>query len=156
MERCLDCRAQCEHLLLLYPLRIVIVGLKFTAPRFIIYWALCDQLETLGQITVATECFHHLMSELGGDKNLHAEHAEWVDGEQSRVLCTYYLISYQASSSVSPRNWSVLEMPQSMLSNITRPYPSIQQHYPSIWPYHRVSSSNEAKRTKPWVYGRMH
>ncbi|KAI9566208.1 hypothetical protein HD554DRAFT_1206209 [Boletus coccyginus] len=55
-----------------------VATVNFTAPRFTIYWALCDHLETLNQIMVAAECFHAAMSELGGDKGLGVEQAEWV------------------------------------------------------------------------------
>ncbi|KAF8547863.1 hypothetical protein OG21DRAFT_1449832 [Imleria badia] len=63
----------------------LIAALNFTAPRFTIYRALCDQLETLDRIAVATSCFYELMSELEGVKNLHAEQAEWVHDFRERI-----------------------------------------------------------------------
>jgi len=52
-----------------------------------IYRALCDHLEMLNRIVVATECFHGMMSELG-DENLGAEQAEWVLGKHSCITST--------------------------------------------------------------------
>ena len=58
-----------------------------------IYRALCDHLEILGQIIAATECFHQMDSELGEEVKLHAEHAEWVVGECSCIPCWYSRLS---------------------------------------------------------------
>jgi len=69
--------------------RLDTVALKFTVPRFTIYRALCDHLETLNQIMDATDCFHQMMSELGGGTNLRVEQAEWILGERSRIPCRY-------------------------------------------------------------------
>ena len=66
-----------------------------------VYRVLCDHLETLNQIMVATECFHQMMSELGGDKNLHVEQAEWVLGKRSCIpyryccLCNHFLSDFK-------------------------------------------------------------
>ncbi|KAF8546584.1 hypothetical protein OG21DRAFT_1491063 [Imleria badia] len=59
-------------------------ALSFTVPRFTIYRALCDHLETLDQLTVAMECFHQMNSELTEQTNLHAEQ-EWVLHFRQRV-----------------------------------------------------------------------
>ena len=63
--------------------------MKFTPPRFAIYLTLCDHLETLDQITAATECFHQMNSELGKEVELHAEKSEWVFGECSHITCRF-------------------------------------------------------------------
>ena len=61
------------------------VCLEFTTPRFTVYQALCDHLESLNLMTVATECFHQMMGEFG-DENLHAEQTAWILSERSRTM----------------------------------------------------------------------
>lgn len=51
------------------------------APKFTIYVAICERLETLEQVMDAAECFHQMTSELDGEMNLLAEETEWTDGE---------------------------------------------------------------------------
>ena len=43
----------------------------------------------LNQIRDATDCFHQMMSDLGGGTNLCVEQVEWILGEQSRIPCRY-------------------------------------------------------------------
>ena len=63
--------------------------MEFTASRFAIYRALCDHLDTLGQITTATKCFQQMNSELENAVELHTEQAEWVVGECCCIPCRY-------------------------------------------------------------------
>ena len=51
------------------------------ASKFTVYRTICEHLETLDQITVATDCFQHMKSELAKETNLHTEQAKWVHGE---------------------------------------------------------------------------
>ncbi|KAF8552627.1 hypothetical protein OG21DRAFT_1498291 [Imleria badia] len=50
------------------------LGLKFIAPRFTIYRAVCERLEAIDRITDATECFHQIVSEL----DTRGEQAKWA------------------------------------------------------------------------------
>ena len=49
---------------------------KFKVPRFIIYRALCEHLESVNCVADAIECFHQMASELG--QELEAEQARWI------------------------------------------------------------------------------
>ena len=46
-----------------------------------IYRVICECLETIDRITDAVECFHQMMTELGGETDLHGGHSEWALGE---------------------------------------------------------------------------
>ena len=59
---------------------------EFTAPRFIIYRAICEVLEMFGRVLDASNCFHQMVSELAGQTDAHDEQAKWVLGEL-RALC---------------------------------------------------------------------
>jgi len=77
-------------------------------PRFTIYRAFCDHLETLHQIVVTTECFHGMMSKLG-DKNLDVEQAKWILGGQSRTLCTHCSLCNHSMSDFRQHFSNILE-----------------------------------------------
>ncbi|KAF8546152.1 hypothetical protein OG21DRAFT_1215477 [Imleria badia] len=51
---------------------------NFVVPRFSIYRALCERLETLDCLTDAKECLRQMVDELGEVTNLHGEQLEWV------------------------------------------------------------------------------
>ena len=65
------------------------LGSEFTAPRFIIYRAICERLEMIDRVLDASNCFHQMVSELEGQTNTHDEQAKWVLGEL-RTLCRRY------------------------------------------------------------------
>lgn len=51
-------------------------------PTFTIYRALCERLETLGNVTDATSCFYQMMRDLEARTNPHIEQElEWVPSE---------------------------------------------------------------------------
>lgn len=56
-------------------------------PRFTVYRAICEQLETIDHVRDATDCFYQMMSKLGGEINLHAGQAEWALGEKLCMSC---------------------------------------------------------------------
>ena len=61
--------------------RRIDTGLQFTLPRVTIYRAICERLEAIDRITDAIECFHEMMSELGGEVYMSGPMTEWVSGE---------------------------------------------------------------------------
>ena len=82
MEACLGCRYQREYLpLLRYPRGIDTDGLQFTLPRVTIYRAVCERLEAIDRVRDAIECFHKMMSELGGDVSMSGLMTEWASSE---------------------------------------------------------------------------
>ncbi|KAF8553582.1 hypothetical protein OG21DRAFT_1604034 [Imleria badia] len=52
---------------------------NLTPPRFMIYRALCDHLETTNHIADAIECFHQMNSELARETSMHGERANWTE-----------------------------------------------------------------------------
>ncbi|KAF8128175.1 hypothetical protein EV363DRAFT_1170862 [Boletus edulis] len=53
-------------------------AVDFTFPRAEIYRAICDRLEVIDRIADAMECFHEMMSELGGETKGNDEYRAWV------------------------------------------------------------------------------
>ena len=53
--------------------------LKFKVPRFTVYQAICERLETVDHITDAIECFHEMKIELA--QQIQGKEAKWVLGE---------------------------------------------------------------------------
>jgi hypothetical protein len=62
------------------------LGSEFTAPRFVIYRAICERLEIIDRILDASICFHQMVSELTGKTDTHDEQVKWILGEL-RTLC---------------------------------------------------------------------
>ncbi|KAF8435496.1 hypothetical protein L210DRAFT_2531246 [Boletus edulis BED1] len=59
---------------------------KFVVPRFTIYQAVCERLETIDRIWDAVECFHTMTSELGEEIYVGGSMTEWVcDFTQRRL-----------------------------------------------------------------------
>ena len=58
---------------------------KFLISRFMVYWAICEHLETIDRTTEVSECFRQMVDELVD--NAPPEQAEWVTGVWS---CTTY------------------------------------------------------------------
>ena len=48
--------------------------------RFVIYQTICECLETTDRIADAIECFHDMMSKLGGEIYMSGPMIEWVCG----------------------------------------------------------------------------
>ena len=75
--------------------------MEFISSRFIIYRTICEHLDTLDEITDATECFHQMTTELGEEINLHIEQAEWVLSERFYIphwychLCDNFLSGFK-------------------------------------------------------------
>ena len=63
------------------------LALEFITPRFTVYRAVCECLETIDRIMDASKCFRHLADELGEQTDAHVEQVGWVLGEWSRILC---------------------------------------------------------------------
>ena len=65
------------------PLLMCIVKLthysKFKVPRFTVYQAICERLETVGHIMDAIECFHEMVNELA--QEIQGKEVKWVDSE---------------------------------------------------------------------------
>ena len=55
-----------------------------------IYRAICLRLEAINRILDATECFHRMSSELGGETGPHNEQEKWVHGEELPMLRKYH------------------------------------------------------------------
>ncbi|KAF8556447.1 hypothetical protein OG21DRAFT_1459308 [Imleria badia] len=60
----------------------LVIAASFTAPRFAIYCAICEQLEGIDRITDATECFHEMESEWAQQTD--REQGEWMIDFKSR------------------------------------------------------------------------
>ena len=65
------------------------LGLEFIAPKFTIYRAVCERLETTERLTDAIECFHGMANELG--REIRGKEATWVLGECSYLQSRWYL-----------------------------------------------------------------
>ncbi|KAF8548746.1 hypothetical protein OG21DRAFT_1489116 [Imleria badia] len=53
-------------------------SVDFTPPRFTIYRAICECLETIDRILDASKCFLQMVNELAEETAMHSEQAEWV------------------------------------------------------------------------------
>jgi hypothetical protein len=49
---------------------------KFKVPRFAVYRALCEHLDSVNRVADVIECFHKMASELG--QELEGEQARWI------------------------------------------------------------------------------
>ena len=54
-------------------------GVEFVVPRFMMYRVICERLETIDRITLASECFRQMVDEL--EQEVQGEEAKWVFGE---------------------------------------------------------------------------
>ena len=52
---------------------------EFVVPRFTIYRAICERLETIHRITHASECFRQMVDELA--REIQGEGAKWILGK---------------------------------------------------------------------------
>ena len=57
------------------------VGFKFVVPRFTVYRAICERLNTIDRILDASKCFLQMAGELAKETTTHRKQAEWVDGK---------------------------------------------------------------------------
>ena len=55
--------------------------LEFITPRFTVFRAICECLETIDCMMDASECFHHLADELAEQTDADVEQVEWVLGD---------------------------------------------------------------------------
>ena len=66
---------------------------KFMAPRFTIYRAICERLETIDHILDASRCFRQMVGEFTRETIPHREQAEWLEGGSGHVCrCKQYLM----------------------------------------------------------------
>ncbi|KAG8214862.1 hypothetical protein J3R82DRAFT_10029 [Butyriboletus roseoflavus] len=59
----------------------LIAANSFTVPRFTIYRAICEHLESINRITDTSECFRQMVDEFAEQTHAHHEQAEWVLGK---------------------------------------------------------------------------
>ena len=62
------------------------VRFEYTVPRFMVYRAICELLETVDRVLDASECFLQMVDELGLETTLKGEQVEWAAGEWSSML----------------------------------------------------------------------
>ena len=82
-------------------------ALKFIAPRFIIYRVTCERLEKIDRATDAIECFHEMMTELGGEVYMSGPMTEWVSGEFLFYLFIHH--TFILFGQTSPTDVSLLQ-----------------------------------------------
>jgi hypothetical protein len=72
-----------------------------------IYWVVCERLEAIDRVTDAIECFHEMMSKLGGEVYMSEPMTERVSGELcSTCLSAIYstfLVRFHPSMSLCSR-----------------------------------------------------
>ena len=92
-------------------------GLQLTLPRVIIYRAICERLEAIGHVTDAIDCFHEMISELGGDVYMSRPMTEWVSGEFMFHLFVCH--TFNVSGQISPTD--VSPFPEATVRRQRRP-----------------------------------
>ena len=125
MEGCLGCRCQREYLLLLWhPRGIDTHDLQFTLPRVTIYRVVCERLAAIGRIRDAIECFHEMMSKLGGEVHMSGRMTKWISGEFMFYLFVCH--KFNLSGQISPADVSPLS--RVTVARRRLELPSIQCH----------------------------